>query len=108
MLSSLWLDLGKLEYAARIMVNGRQVVSLGWPPWRVEIPFPDCGESLELEVVVTNTLAILLTSPEVEDWVNRKGPGWPGPFHEKTQGYEKDGRGGGLHGPVTLTGGYLT
>jgi hypothetical protein len=60
-------------------------------------------EELELEIVVANTLANVLTSERVcRDWESRQGPGWPGPYHTRALEFEMESRGGGFYGPVSL------
>jgi hypothetical protein len=102
---SMILQLGRMEYAAKVKVNDTIVGNVIWDPWEIELP--QQKESFELEIVVTNTLANVLTSERVRnDWKNRKGAGWPGPYDARAAEFEKDSRGGGLYGPVTLKIGY--
>lgn len=97
------LDLGRIEYAARILVNGQEVSQMAWSPWEVDLPQVE-ESSFELEIIVTNTLANLITSQRVRsEWEKRQGPGWLGPYDPRTKEFEKDTRGGGLYGPVRLT-----
>jgi hypothetical protein len=97
------LDLGSVEYAARVRVDGRNVGCVLWNPWRVELPSLAGRSEFELEIEVSNTLANELTSPRVRDaWSHRKGPGWPGPYHQRELKFETESRGGGLLGPVRL------
>jgi len=101
--SSLKLQIGRIEYAAKVRVNGLEAGTLIWPPWEIAIPQKVQNDSLELEIVVTNTLANLLTSEKVRnDWQSRQGPGWPGPYDARAAEFEKESRGGGLYGPVLL------
>jgi len=105
--SSIKLDLGRAEYAARVLINGLEVGKVIYPPWEITIPGKIEKDSLVLEIVVTNTLANLLTSERVRsDWKNRKGTGWPGPYDARAAELEKESRGGGLYGPVLLKIGY--
>lgn len=102
---SMILQLGHVEYAARVYVNKTEIGNVVWGPWEIELPKQN--EPYELEIVVTNTLANVLTSERVRnDWKNRKGAGWPGPYDARAAEFEKDSRGGGLFGPVTLKIGY--
>jgi hypothetical protein len=100
---SLKLNLGLVEYEARVIVNGVSIGNVIGQPWEIDIPEKVEKESLELEIVVTNTLANILTSERVRnDWQNRTGPGWPGPYDARAAEFEKESRGGGLYGPVQL------
>lgn len=102
---SLKLNLGKVEYAARVRVNGADIGSVVWAPYQIALPAQ--SGSIELGIVVTNTLANVLTSARVrEDWQSRRGPGWPGPYDARAADFEKDSRRGGLYGPVRLIAGY--
>jgi len=97
------LDLGHVEYAARVRVDGQHVGYVLWSPWRLELPSLTGRSEFELEITVANTLANELTSQRVRDaWSKRKGPGWPGPYHERELAFETESRGGGLLGPVRL------
>ena len=97
------LNLGDVEYAARVSIDGNKVGCVLWRPWRIELPaFQSSGEHT-FEIEVSNTLANELTSQRVrEAWAKRSGPGWPSPYHQRTLKYEMDTRGGGLLGPVRL------
>jgi len=97
------LDLGGVEYAVRVRVDGRNVGCVLWNPWRLELPSLAGRSEFELEITVSNTLANELTSRRVRDaWSKRKGPGWPGPYHQRELKFETESRGGGLLGPVCL------
>jgi hypothetical protein len=99
----LLLDLGGLEYAARVSVDGREVGRVLWGPWRIELPPMEGRAGFALEIQVANTLANEITSQRVRnDWSKRKGPGWPSPYHARQIQFEMDSRGGGLLGPVRL------
>ncbi len=102
--ASMKLELGRVEYAARVRINGKEVGSVSWSPWELSIPGKIETDRLELEIVVTNTLANVLTSQQVrEDWKSRTGPGWPpAPYDLRAADLEKESRGGGLYGPVIL------
>lgn len=97
------LELGHVEYVARVRIDGHDVGCVLWSPWRLELP-PLTGRSeFELEISMSNTLANELTSQRVRDaWSKRKGPGWPGPYHQRELQFEMESRGGGLLGPVRL------
>lgn len=99
----LLLDLGTVEHAARVSIDGRRIGCVLWSPWQIELPPLGTRSEFVLEIEVSNTLANELTSERVrEAWAKRSGPGWPSPYHEMCLGFEKDFRGGGLLGPVRL------
>jgi len=97
------VKLGDVEYVAEVRIDGVSAGKRIWPPWEIILPEGICSGTLELEVVVTNTLANQLTSERVRnDWAQRTGPGWPGVYDARAAVFEMDSRGGGLYGPVTL------
>jgi hypothetical protein len=97
------LALSAVEYAARVTVDGREVGSVLWSPWRIELPPLADRAQFVLEIQVANTLANELTSQRVRaEWGKRKGPGWPSPYENQQSRFEVDSRGGGLLGPVRL------
>jgi len=99
----LLLDLGAVEYAARVSIDGHRIGSVLWSPWQIELPPLGNRSEFVLEIEVSNTLANELTSQRVRDaWAKRSGLGWPSPYHEMSLGFERDSRGGGLVGPVRL------
>ncbi len=101
------LELGKVEYAARVCVNGREAGRLVWSPWAIDLPPFGLTERLEFEITITNTLANVLVSKKTArwpiQWANPNGQGWPGQFHDECRRNEMDGCGGGLYGPVRLS-----
>ena len=100
----LLLDLGGVSYACEVFLNGKNIGKKAWRPF----VFPVKGVLKEgvnkLRIIVTNTLANRLTSPEVlKDWKERKDPGWKlGPYQERQIQFELDSRASGLLGPVRL------
>ena len=99
----LLLDLGGVEYAARVSIDGRPIGCVLWSPWRIELPPLGDRREFTLEIEVANTLANELTSARVrEAWAKRTGPGWPSCYHQRALDFEMDSRGGGLLGPVRL------
>ena len=97
------VKLGQVEYVAEVRINDVSAGTVIWPPWEITVTEGIGGDTLELEVVVTNTLANQLTSARVRnDWAQRTGPGWPGPYDARAAVFEMDSRGGGLYGPVIL------
>jgi hypothetical protein len=99
----LMLDLGGLEYAARVKVDGEEVGCVLWSPWTIELPSLGDRTEFVLDIEMSNTLANELTSQPVRDlWGSMTGPGWPSSYNEREWAFEMESRGGGLLGPVTL------
>lgn len=97
------LDLGRVDYAARVRINGNDVGTTLWSPWIVEWTRDPGDREFELSIEVANTLANELTSQRLQEaWAKRSGPGWPGPYHQRALDFEKESRSGGLFGPVKL------
>jgi len=99
----LLLDLGGVEYAAKVSIDGREIGRALWNPWQIAIPPLEGRAEFVLEIQVANTLANEITSERVRsEWSKRKGPGWPSPYHARQIQFEMDSRGGGVLGPVRL------
>jgi hypothetical protein len=99
----LLLDVGNVQYAARVSVDSRKVGYLLWSPWRIELPALKNPAEFVLEIQVSNTLANEITSQRVRDeWGKHKEPGWPSGYHSISLKFEFESRGGGLFGPVRL------
>ena len=96
------LEPGPIEYAATVLLDGKEVGYLLWAPWALDLP--DCAPGRhELTIRVANTLANELTSERVVKlWADKKGPGWPSPYHKRAIEFEKESRGGGIQGPIQL------
>ena len=98
----LQLECGKIEYAATVLLDGKPVGQMLWPPWCITLPSSAAGKH-EIIIRVANTLANELTSERVKAlWSEKKGPGWPSPYHERALVFERESRGGGMMGPVLL------
>ena len=96
------LDLGKVQYACEVFLNGKPVGKTIWAPYQVELTSLQPGRN-ELRVVVTNTLANALLDPKVrESWAKKPGPGWTIGYDKKAAEFEKDSLPSGLVGPVRL------
>ena len=104
------LELGELEYAARVLVDGQEVGNVLWGPWCIELPLLGDQTEFTLDIEMSNTLANEITSQRVRDfWTGMSGAGWPSEYNAAAWGFEADSRGGGLLGPVSLhLGGLLT
>jgi hypothetical protein len=98
----LCLSTGPIEYAATVLIDDKVVGSLLWQPWKLDLPPLPVGNH-KLTIRVANTLANELTSQRVTDlWSQKKGPGWPSPYHARALVFEKETRGGGLQGPIEI------
>lgn len=97
------LELGEIEYAARIFINGEEIGNILWSPWTIELPWLGDDEEFLLEIEMANTLANELTSQRVMDWwSSMTGPGWPDSYNDRQWLFEMESRGGGLFDPVQL------
>jgi alpha-L-rhamnosidase len=97
------LSMGKLDYAARVRIDGQEVGVALWSPMCVEFTSEKTHPEFVLTIEVANTLANELTSDRVQkEWARQNGPGWPGPYHQRAVEFEKESRSGGLFGPLRL------
>lgn len=97
------LNLGKFDYAAKVCVDGKEIDTVLWPPFETDFEVPEGKNEFVLRIEIANTLANELTSERVRSaWAQQKGPGWPGPYHQRAIEFEKESRSGGLFGPVEL------
>lgn len=100
--SAITVETGPIEYAVTVLLDGKVVDRLLWPPWRAQLPACAPGRH-EIVIRVANTLANELTSERVaHEWDAKSGPGWPSPYHKRAIEFEKESRGGGIAGPVIL------
>ena len=97
------IQLGKVDYSAKVLVNDRDLGIAQWSPMEIEFSSDTSNPEFDLLIEVANTLANELTSERVkQEWSQRKGLGWPGPYHARAIEFEKDSRSGGLFGPVKI------
>lgn len=89
-----YLDLGRVEQIAEVRLNGQEIGTRLWQPYRVEVTAALHSDENWLEVVVTNGLANIFLHPEVEKPVDY-GPATAGLVRP-------DQLVAGLLGPVTL------
>ncbi len=98
----LQLETGPIQYAATVLLDGKTMGQMLWAPWRITLPPIPAGKH-EIILRAANTLANELTSERVKkSWAEKKGPGWPSPYHARTIVFEQDSRGGGIEGPLVL------
>ncbi|MCD6351578.1 MAG: hypothetical protein J7M26_05620, partial [Armatimonadetes bacterium] len=99
--SRLVLDLGGVEYAASVYVNGAHVGDLLWPPYRVRLTgAPLRPGHNELVVEVSNTLAAQVLKEDNVRLAQERG--WDNPYFRKTLPWHREALGGGLLGPIRL------
>ncbi len=99
----LTLDLGRVEYAARVLVDGHEVGCVLWSPWRIELPSLGGRREFVLEIQVTNTLANENTSARARKaWSKGEVAGRRDFYRRREVRFEMESRGGGLLGPVRL------
>ena len=97
------LDLGGVEYAARVLVDGRELGSVLWSPWRIELPPLGDRREFALEIQVTNTQANEATSARARAaWAKGEARGRRDFYRRREVVFEMESRGGGLLGPVRL------
>ena len=105
------LDLGKVAHSARIILNGKELVTLISSPYSVNIPVAELKEENILEISVTNLMGNRMADME------RKGQPYKIFYNINFPAYKAENRGAdglfttlgwkpqpsGLFGPVTLT-----
>lgn len=105
------LDLGKVAHSARIILNGKELVTLISSPYSVNIPVSELKEENILEISVTNLMGNRMADME------RKGEPYKIFYNINFPAYKAENRGAdglfttlgwkpqvsGLVGPVTLT-----
>ena len=101
--SLMQLETGPIDYAATVYADGNKAGYLLWAPWRIVLP--KCGPGRHtITIRVANTLANELTSDRVRlAWDQKRGPGWPSPYHKRALEFEHESRGGGISWPVQVT-----
>lgn len=98
-----FLDLGDVAAAAEVSLNGERLGARAWLPYWFTTKQALRSGSNELRIEVTNTLANYLVSPAVRSsWSRMKGPGWPGPYDGRANGFELQSTASGLFGPVRI------
>lgn len=102
----LFIELGKVNYAASVKLNEKELGQLVWDPFRVDIS--DCirkGEN-NLKIIVTNSLAnSILADGLREKWCGNCGKSWPDikfVYDDMQRNFEKDSLPSGLFGPVKI------
>ena len=96
----LHLELGTVEYAASVYVNGQWAGDALWPPYHVHLQDLLRAGHNELVVEVGNTLAgQVLRHENVQEAAARA---WNNPYYRRTLEWHRESLGGGLLGPVRL------
>lgn len=96
----LWLELGEVEYAAAVYVNGQYAGAALWPPYRIKLAGLLTPGHNEVMVEVSNTLAQQVLLPENVKQAQERG--WDNPYWHRTIEWHKESLGGGLLGPVAV------
>ncbi|MBQ6471309.1 MAG: hypothetical protein IJJ33_04955 [Victivallales bacterium] len=95
-----FLDLGEVRYAASVTLNGKRLGSRLFSPFVFALKDSLRKGENTLKVTVTNTLANILDSEEVQkDWQTRFRLS---KFEERQRSFEKESLSSGLFGPVSL------
>jgi len=99
---NLWLDLGDVKYSARVVLNGKDLGTLAWRPFRWAV-----GDSIRtgpnvLEIEVTNTAANELAgNPDLLADLEQKG--WlRNSYIQRYLPFDREMVPSGLFGPVRL------
>jgi hypothetical protein len=98
--AELWLELGEVEYAATVYLNGERLADCLWPPYRVLVSGRLHAGFNELVVEVTNTLAAEILRPE--NVAQAEQQKWNNPYYRRVLRWHRESLGGGLLGPVQL------
>lgn len=98
--AELWLQLGQVEYAAAVYVNGQYAGAALWPPYEVRLTGLLRPGDNEVVVEVSNTLAQQVLLPENVRQAQERG--WDNPYWRRTLEWHRESLGGGLLGPVAV------
>jgi hypothetical protein len=94
-----FLDLGKVNYACEVFLNGKNLGRKIWAPFVFPIHDAIRAGKNELRIIVTNTMANQFTTTKVLDR-------WPsniiGPYHRIAKFFEGESMPSGLFGPVRI------
>lgn len=93
------LSLGKVEFAARVRLNGKDLGLRPWPPFEFDVTDYIRPAGNVLTVKVINTPANQYVHTQALDKFSDAERGC---YHEKALVFEKDSLGGGLYGKVVL------
>ena len=95
-----FLDLGQVNYAAEVRLNGKILGSRMLGPYVFPLQGALRPGKNRLEITVTNTLANALSSEKVLDsWETQS---WVSPYDDRQRYFEKESLPSGLFGPVTI------
>ncbi len=93
------IDLGDVHFAAEVYLNDKLLGLALMPPYKIKIPADVLGESNNLKIVVTNTVANRYVYTDYFDNRNIKELS---PYFEAELNYAEDYVSGGLYGPVVV------
>ena len=95
------IDLGKVDFAATIRMNGEDYGVCGMTPKQLVIPYDKMPKGkVELEVIVANTVGNFYAFGDYEKYFTAMELG---PYHPRMKSHEEQEAGGGLYGPVTVS-----
>lgn len=95
-----FLDLGEVCYAARVVLNGTELAPCLWRPYVLEVGHQLREHDNLLRVEVSNTLANQVASPLAVEEAQRKG--WFNTYYERSLPMMRESLRSGLIGPVRL------
>ena len=95
----LTLSLGKVNYTARVVLNGEQIATLVFPPYECKIPQSLLKKSNTLSIFVSNTSANEYAYTHEFDG---DGIADLGPYRKKADEFHKTVIESGLIGPVKI------
>lgn len=91
------LDLGKVNYFAKVYINNEKVGEVTMPPYTVKLDNVKNGD--ELKIVVANTIANACCNTKYFDNQEKVDVG---PYHDNMKCFEAMAPAGGLYGPVKI------
>lgn len=93
------VDIGNVEYSAKIVLNGKEIGLCGMKPNRLRFESGCLSKNNILEISVSNTAANRIAATDIKSLWDKK---YLGPYDIKTREFESENLGGGLLGPVKI------
>ena len=97
---ALFLDLGQVNYAAEVRLNGKKLGCRLLAPFVFPLQGMLRHGINRLEITVTNTLANIVNSRHVQEYWEAHF--WISPYEDRQEFFEKESLVSGLFGPVTI------
>jgi len=95
------LDLGKVNYACRVILNGKPVGRRIWRPFSFDVTRTLRKGHNTLQIIVTNSLANAIVDPQIhKSWKSRFGNKLG--YDHMARKFEKESVPSGLFGPVRI------